>query len=134
MKGPWGVAVNQRGEIIVAENGAHCVSIFSPSGEKLRSFGSKGSLLIHFGITCGVAVDDEKVLVVDHTNHCIKTFTPYCIVVTTVGKSSRKPREFCYLMGIGIHPLNKKVYVTDRDNQCIQILNSDLTFSTEQIW
>ena len=40
LKQPWGVAVNQRGEIIVAEQKEHCISIFSPTGEKLRSFGS----------------------------------------------------------------------------------------------
>ena len=36
---PWGVAINQRGEVIVAESGGYCVSIFSPTGEKLRYFG-----------------------------------------------------------------------------------------------
>ena len=38
-----GVAINQRGEVIVAECDEHCVSVFSPSGEKLRTFGSHGS-------------------------------------------------------------------------------------------
>ena len=37
---PWGVAVNGKGEVVVAECGAHCVSVFSPCGEKLRSFGT----------------------------------------------------------------------------------------------
>ena len=41
VKNPWGVAVNQRGEIIVAESSEHCVSIFSPTGEKLQSFGTQ---------------------------------------------------------------------------------------------
>ena len=31
---PWGVVINQRGEVIVSEWGSHCVSVFSPSGEK----------------------------------------------------------------------------------------------------
>ena len=43
VKYPWGVAVNKRGEVIVTEAERHCVSIFSPTGEKLRSFGSRGS-------------------------------------------------------------------------------------------
>ena len=33
VKLPWGVAVNQRGEVIVVEWGGHCVSVFSPGGE-----------------------------------------------------------------------------------------------------
>ena len=43
---PWGVAINQRGDIIVADHeygGDHCVSIFSPAGEKVKSFGSYGT-------------------------------------------------------------------------------------------
>ena len=33
---PWGVAVNQRDDIIVAESDRHRVSIFSPAGEKVQ--------------------------------------------------------------------------------------------------
>ena len=40
---PWGVAINQKGEVVVAEYGGNCVSVFSPSGEKIRSFGTQGS-------------------------------------------------------------------------------------------
>ena len=43
VNGPWGVAINQRGEVIVAEYDGHCVSVFSPSGEKVRTFGTRGS-------------------------------------------------------------------------------------------
>ena len=43
VEGPWGVAVNQRGEIIVAEGNGHCTSIFSPIGGRVQSFGSQGS-------------------------------------------------------------------------------------------
>ena len=40
---PWGVAVNKKGEIFVSEDAGQCVSVFSTSGEKIRSFGSYGS-------------------------------------------------------------------------------------------
>ena len=32
---PDGVAVNQRGEVVVTELNGHCVTVFSPSGERL---------------------------------------------------------------------------------------------------
>ena len=38
VKGPCGIAINQKGEVVVAEAGGPCVSVFSYSGEKLRSF------------------------------------------------------------------------------------------------
>ena len=37
VKGPWGVTVNKSGEVIVAEREAGCVSIFSATGDKLRT-------------------------------------------------------------------------------------------------
>ena len=43
MNRPWGVAINSKGNIIVAEYGEKCVSIFSPEGERSTSFGSEGS-------------------------------------------------------------------------------------------
>ena len=62
---PWGVAVNQRGEIIVAEQGGNCISIFSPSGEKIRTFGRKDYMhresLIDHGV---VAVDGRGSILV----------------------------------------------------------------------
>ena len=131
VKGPWGVAVNQRGEIIVAEDGAGCISIFSPAGEKLRSFGSKGSGHGQFGRPRGVAVDDDgNILVTDDFIHRIQKFTPDGKFITSVGKNGSNPLEFNEPMGIAIHPLNKRVYIVDYSNHRIQILNPDLTFSS----
>ena len=39
---PWGVAIGPQGEVIVVETSKRCVSVFSPSGEKLRTFGTYG--------------------------------------------------------------------------------------------
>ena len=75
LKEPWGVAINQKGEILVAERYRHCISIFSPTGEKLGSFGSKGSGPGQFNEPRGVTVDgDGNILVVD-CNHCIQKFS-----------------------------------------------------------
>ena len=131
MNWPWGVAVNQRGELIVAEGCGHCVSIFSPTGEKLRSFGSQGSGQGQFNGPRGVAVDDNgNILVVDQDNHRIQKFTPDGMFITTVGKKGNNPLEFNQPMGIAIHPLNKRVYIADCNNLRLQILNPDLTFSS----
>ena len=132
VKYPWGVAVNKRGEVIVAEAiSGHCVSIFSPTGEKLRSFGSQGSGHGQFNDPRGVAVDDGgNILVVDKDNNRIQKFTSDGKFITAVGRKGNKPLEFDRPMGIAIHPLNKKVYVTESSNHRIQILNSDLTFSS----
>ena len=67
---PYGVAINSKGEILMAELGAKCVSVFSPDGLKLRSFGEAGSGSGGKFRGCKrVAVDHEdNVLVTDHSH------------------------------------------------------------------
>ena len=129
--GPWGVAVNQKGEIIIVESGEQCVSIFSPTGEKILSFGLHGSENGKFDEPHGVAVDgDDNILVVDSNNHRIQKFTPDGKFIAAVGKEGSKHLEFNRPLGIAIHPLSNKVYIVDNRNNRIQILNTDLTFSS----
>ena len=70
VKEPWGVAINQKGEVVVSEFGGHCVSVFSPSGEKIRSFDTQGSGPGQFKGPRSVAIDNEgDLLVADGSNH-----------------------------------------------------------------
>ena len=131
VKEPWGVAVNQRGEIIVAEKGKHCISIFSPTGEKTQSFGSQGSGQGQFNKLYRVAVDDDgDILVADTYNHRIQKVTINGQFITAVGKKGNQPLEFLYPVAIVLHPKSKKLYILDNNNHRIQILNPDLTFSS----
>ena len=128
---PLGVAVNQRGEITVAESGRSCISIFSPSGEKIRTFGSKGSDQGQFNGPRGVAVDGNgNILVVDRGNHRIQKFTGDGKFLTAVGQRGSKHLEFSEPFGVTINERNGKVYICDKINHRIQILNADLTFSS----
>ena len=128
---PWGVAVNQRGEIIVAELDGHCMSIFSPSGEKIRTFGRMGSDQGQFDCPCGVAVDgDDNILVADGNNHRIQKFTAGGKFLTTICRSKKnKHLEFSRPVGVAINHRNRKVYISDTNNHRIQILNADFSFS-----
>lgn len=129
--GPWGVAINQKGEIIVVESGGLCISIFDPKGEKIQSFGSHGSENGQFDEPHGMAVDsDGNIVVVDTNNYRIQKFTPDGKFITAVGKKGSKALEFDRPLGIAIHPFNNKVYVADNRNCRIQVLNPDLTFSS----
>jgi tripartite motif-containing protein 2/3/tripartite motif-containing protein 71 len=129
--GPWGVAINKRGKVVVAECGGHCVSVFSPSGEKLSSFGTHGSGPGQLDRPREIALDGkENILVVDYGNHRIQKFTPEGQLLTSVGTRGRGPLQFKHPTGIAFNTSNSKWYVTDNDNHRIQVLNSDLTFSS----
>ena len=127
---PWGVAVNQRGEVVVAECGGNCICVFSPSGEKLRSFGKRGSGQGKFDCPCGVAVDGEgNILVADENNRCIQKFTAEGQFLAAVGTRGSGPLQFSNRTDIAYNAKNRMVYVVESNNR-VQVLNSDLTFSS----
>ena len=120
--------VNQRGEVVVTERGKHCISIFSPSGEKLRSFGIQGSGQGQFESPHGVAVDGAgNILVADTDNHRIQKFTANGQFLSEV---SMQGKEVDAPMNIAFNARNDKVYVVDYKNRLVQILNSDLSSSS----
>ena len=128
---PLGVTVNQRGEVVVTEEKGHCVSIFSPSGEKLQSFGTHSTDQGQFKCPCGVAVDgDGNILVVDTNNNHIQKFTVDGQFLTAVGTRGDRPLQFYNPCGIAFNTSNNKVYVLDTSNNRVQVLNSDLIFSS----
>ena len=79
----------------MAELGGNCISIFSPSGEKIRTFGSRGSAQGQFNEPRGVTVDgDGNILVVDRSSHCIQKFKGDGKFLTAVGQQGNKKLEF----------------------------------------
>ena len=130
VKGPWCVAINQRGEVLVTELGGYCVTVFSPSGERLRSFGTGGCGQGQFNGPAGVAMDgDNNILVADYGNHRIQKFTSDGQFLTAVGTLGNGPLQFSWPTGITVNSKNNKLYVADEINNRVQALNSDLTFS-----
>ena len=131
VRNPEGLAINQRGEVVVTESGVHCVSVFSPSGEKLRSFGTHGSGQGQFDGPRGILVDGEgNILVADFINHRIQKFTAEGQFLVAVGTYGSGPLQFSLPTDIAFNTSNSKVYVTGNGNHRIQVLNSDLTFSS----
>ena len=124
---PCGVVINQQGEVVVTESGADRVSVFSASGEKVRSFGSRGAGEGQFIGPTGVAVNNKgNILVVDNGNRRIQKFTQEGQFLTAVNTVGDGDLPFDNPRGIAFSASNNKLYLTDGD--CIHILNSDLTF------
>ena len=126
---PWGVAFNRAGEIVVSAG--DCVSVLGLNGTKIRSFGTQGSVPGQFLTPSGVAVDDEgNILVADSGNHCIQKFTNDGQFLASVGTKGTGPLQFDCPMDVAFNTRNKKVYVVDNWNHRIQLLNSNLAFSS----
>ena len=126
---PRGVAVNDGGQIVVAERNGHCISIFSVSGEKTRSFGSNGSEPGQLNHPHGMALTAKGgILVCDCYNHRIQHFSSEGKSLKLVGTRGNGPQQFKHPNCIAVHPHSNKIYVTDSNNHRVQILNTDLTF------
>ena len=127
-KGPQGLTTNSEGHIIVVESSAHCVSVFTPEGMKIRSFGSKGSANGQFDNPRGVAVDNaDNIYIVDLNNYRIQKFTSTGKFTAAVGTRGSNPMQFNIPAGIGFNKKNGKLYVCDEGNHRIQVLETNMT-------
>ena len=134
VKEPWGVAVNKSGEVIVAEAGAKRVSIFSATGDKLRTLNTQGTAVGGMKCLRGVEVDSEdNILVADAGNHRLLKFSRGGDLIAAVGSEGDGPGQFNWPNGVCVNSVDGKVYmyVADYGAHCVHILNSDLTFSSK---
>ena len=123
VEGPWAIAINHRGEIVVGEVGSGHISTYTPSGTKVKTIDLKGLKLF------GLALDREgNILVGEDTTNTIMKYSPEGQLLASVGKEGSE--QFSVPRGIAVNTANNKVYVADCQNYRIQVLNSDLTFSS----
>ena len=129
VKYPYGLALNNHGQLLVVENRGHRLSIFSGNGEDKRSFGSYGSGPDQLYGPCGVALSATgDILVCDQHNHRIHIFSPDGKSLKCVGTKGNGPLQFTNPAGIAVHPHSNKIYIIECVNHRVQILNADLTF------
>ena len=126
---PYFVSTNSQNQIIVTEGGSNCVSVFSPEGEKIHSFGSEGTNDGQFRLPTGVTVDNVgNIYVVDRNNYRIQKFTPDGKFIQSVGTQGSGQLQFYCPVGVSFNPKNQKLYVCDQKNHRVQVLNTDLTY------
>ena len=129
VSGPYGVAVNNSGEMVVSEYYAYHISVYSKKGKHIRSFGSFGSKKGQFHYPRGVAItSDNHILIADDNNHRIQMFTMEGRFVKSVGQWGKGQLQFSSPSGIAVHP-SGRVFVVEIGNDRIQVLNPDLSYS-----
>ena len=122
VKGPWGIAVNKKGEIIVADNEANSIHIFTSTGKPITLKNKDQKL----NKPCEVAIDASgNILVVDRSNHCVKKFRVDDQHLSLIQSFTNQMTPNRNYWPTGISIVDNKVYVTDAINGHVNILNEE---------
>ena len=139
---PWGLAIAKNGDLVVIDNeGLKGVHIFTPDGElRMEPFCDTVHVWNNHSPdgTCywprGVALDDDdNIFVVDGDDNRIVCFDADRKYRATVGELGNKLMEFNKPIGIAIHRTQNDLYICDRGNSRIQVLQPNMqngTFSS----
>ena len=125
LKQPAGIAINPRGNLVVADQENHCVWILTQEGRSLIHpiGGNKCDQLGHLHQPFGVAVTPKGLLVVsDKGNSCISVFTEQGDMVECFGRKGSQPGEFDQPRHLCMNS-SGQIVVADELNQRIQIFD-----------
>ena len=124
---PHGIAV--RNSIFVCEFKSHQIAVIDMLGVRNRQIGSMGDRRGQFLLPYSLAyIDNDRMLVTD-SMYRIQMFASNGRHTKSVGRKGTKALEFKNPAGIAVGQ-NRKIYVCDKENHRVQVLNEDLTFNS----
>ena len=127
---PLGVTVDNRtGNIYVADHSNNCVKVFDSTGKYLFKFGyNEGEGKMYY--RRGVAICEDRILITQG-NKCILSYQLNAKFISSIGRQGSGELEFNYPFSLTIDESNGDIYICDRNNNRIQILNSDFSFESQ---
>jgi len=128
---PWGIAVDNAGNVYVADSANNRVQKFDSSNAFVTKWGALGNGNGQFYNPHGIAVDNigNAVYVVDSHNHLIQKFSLDGEFITQWGSLGRDNGQFSWPVGIAVDAAGN-VYVTDLDAR-IQKFSSSGEYITQ---
>ena len=123
---PYGIAVNSKGLIAVADGERHCILIFDKGGKCVRKLGCYGKSAGQLNYPTDAAfLDDDNILVVEQWNHRIQQLSVHTgNFVKSFGKKGTRDGEFCNPMSISLDD-EGRVVIADCNNHRVQVLSKD---------
>ena len=128
---PNGVAVDNTGNIYIADTGNHRIQKFNSKGQFIAKWGNEGSGDGQFYNPYGIAIDSSgNVYVADTGNHRIQKFTSNGQFIAKWGSYGTGDGQFNLPRGIAIDS-SDNIYVADTGNSRIQKFTSAGQFVTK---
>lgn len=113
---PDGVATGPDGTVYVLDSGNFRVQAFSPEGKFLRTFGELGRKSGQFARPKNIAADSQgNLYVTDAAFNNFQIFDPQGQLLLFIGEPSDSggPAKFLLPAGIGVDPVDGRIYVAD---------------------
>jgi len=129
LRKPWGVAVNERNEIAVTDNGNSRIQLFSSDGIFLRSFGKKGDKQGELNWPAGIAFDikNENIFVVDSSNYRVQLFSDQGEYLNQFGSKGNLDDQLMTPHGLSVN-CDGNIIVADSGNKLVKIFLKAASF------
>ena len=125
---PFGVAVTDRDEIMVADSKNHRVQVFDSNGTFLRSFGHEGNNAGELKIPTGIATDkDRNIFVAEYGTHRVQIFSWEGRRLGSFGGPGSLDSQLDKPRGLSLDSAGN-VIVADTGNKLIKIFTPDGRF------
>ena len=127
---PAGVTVdNITGNIYIADQSNNCVKVFDSTGKYLFKFGdNEGEWKMCY--PRGVSIYGDRILITQG-NSCILNYQLNGKFISKIGREGRGELEFNIPFGLTIDESIGDIYICDRNNNRIQILNKEFSFKSQ---
>ena len=109
--------------IYVCDESRSRIQVFNKDCEFLHSFSEK------MNFPGGISFCRDKIYVTQFFGHALNVYSLKTNFIISVGRLGDKELQFSFPLGIGISENHNRIYICDRDNNRVQILNTDLSFN-----
>ncbi|XP_065186157.1 cyclin-dependent kinase-like 2 [Sycon ciliatum] len=130
-KGPWGLATNKAGDLIICDHSNHRIKIHGVDGQFKHTTGQQGTNCGQFKYPSAVHVtDDERVIIADVNNHRLQITDKDFSKFSTRGSFGSGIGEFNFPAGVVLvnhSALGQCLAVTDTCNHRVQVITRQYT-------
>jgi DNA-binding beta-propeller fold protein YncE len=129
------VAVDEFGNLYLAEFGCHRVTKLNPDGVIVAQWGSFGSGDGQFDTVRGIAVGGGRLYASDWFHHRVEEFTTDGVFLSTWGSEGSAQGQFGHLspMNLAVNSLGE-IFVCDRGNDRIQVFGDRPVPASASTW